>query len=726
LTILFNFDLQVYGKGFPARDIADMGDTDTTDRLANLFNRALRHFHLVDLERTTRAKARAGRLGQEARLERQAAAQSTTHAIQLFKQRLQRHLATGAKYAALRGYNVVPRQLSSVRTPKKSGSPHPQVPAKSPRNIATPPNSSSITTENKKIVNITKRRATGDDKLSHTELPIKSCVKIFTTEGATPTYLQPWQVSDQSESYGSGFAVTVGGEWRLLTNAHVVDGAVGVRVARHSESRKHRAEVIFIAHDLDLALLDVSDKSFRQKVPPLEMAEDLPPQFSEVRLIGFPEGGNTICVTKGVVSRIDAQLYAHAEAKGISESGFNNPGKLLIVQIDAAVNSGNSGGPAIDEKGRVLGVASSSLDEAQNVGYVIPTCLVSRFLAEVNTTGQWGGVSEPGMTYRLLESPGLREYLELPEGRTGVLITSIAPLGAIASYLSEGDVLMKIDGHNISNEGTIVYEVANGQEIQLPFEHVITSKHQRESTELEVLKAGTEKKLKAGTEKKVTEVSVDFAPIPPLLPRFDGYDCQPPYFVIGGFVFTKLSTPLVKEYNDNEDNPTLPAEVLEKVSAWRLKQEEVVILVQVLQHPVNEGVELETVRILQSINDHPVTSMDGLVREAMGVLKNGTSRFLRFGFLSPQQKTGSIKGVEVLIAQDVVAANEEILERHHIPSPTSEDLMDTYSECAPSSMPWVMTKKTKKTGKRTRDQQTKPAAKASPKKARLSRVLFRR
>merc|ERR1712050_40398 len=127
-------------------------------------------------------------------------------------------------------------------------------------------------------------------------------------------------------------------------------------------------------------------------VPPVELAEHLPALFSEVKAIGYPEGGTTICVTKGVVSRADAQLYAHAELKGILPWGFNNPGRLLIIQIDAAINAGNSGGPAVDRQGKVVGVASSGLDNAQNIGYIIPACLVQNFLHEVRTAGLWGGI----------------------------------------------------------------------------------------------------------------------------------------------------------------------------------------------------------------------------------------------------------------------------------------------------------------------------------------------
>merc|ERR1719333_1607615 len=93
------------------------------------------------------------------------------------------------------------------------------------------------------------------------------------------------------------------------------------------------------------------------KVPHLEEA---------VVCVGFPVGGDTISVTSGVISRIEVMTYAQTCAE------------LLGIQIDAAINDGNSGGPAFDEAGQCLGMAFQSLgaDKAENIGYVIPAVVI--------------------------------------------------------------------------------------------------------------------------------------------------------------------------------------------------------------------------------------------------------------------------------------------------------------------------------------------------------------
>merc|ERR1719230_1555647 len=108
-------------------------------------------------------------------------------------------------------------------------------------------------------------------------------------------------------------------------------------------------------------------------------------------------GGSTVCVTKGIVSRIDAQVYVHPIILGVQPGTRNSPGALLVLQIDAAINPGNSGGPAFDARGQVIGIASSGIPGQQNIGYIIPASIARMFVAEFTATGRWSGVSELGI-----------------------------------------------------------------------------------------------------------------------------------------------------------------------------------------------------------------------------------------------------------------------------------------------------------------------------------------
>nr|XP_016437824.1 PREDICTED: protease Do-like 2, chloroplastic isoform X2 [Nicotiana tabacum] len=96
--------------------------------------------------------------------------------------------------------------------------------------------------------------------------------------------------------------------------------------------------------ECDIALLSVESKDFWEGAEPLCFGH-LPHLQDAVTVVGYPLGGDTISVTKGVVSRIEVTSYAH----GSSE--------LLGIQIDAAINPGNSGGPAFNDDGECIGVA---------------------------------------------------------------------------------------------------------------------------------------------------------------------------------------------------------------------------------------------------------------------------------------------------------------------------------------------------------------------------------
>ena len=192
-----------------------------------------------------------------------------------------------------------------------------------------------------------------------------SIIKVFTASVAYD-YDSPWQVAKIENATGSGCIIS--GQ-QILTNAHVVSNATFIEVQLYGHPTKYTATVKAISHEADLALLVVEDSDFFNDTPPLELGL-LPELLDSVVVYGFPEGGEGLSLTKGVVSRIEVTEYAH--------SGMD----LLGLQIDAAVNAGNSGGPVIMD-GKIIGVAMQTLKKAENIGYIIPTPIIEHFLADL-------------------------------------------------------------------------------------------------------------------------------------------------------------------------------------------------------------------------------------------------------------------------------------------------------------------------------------------------------
>ena len=264
-----------------------------------------------------------------------------------------------------------------------------------------------------------------------------SVVKI---EVATqvPDYRTPWNSGRFSGGTGTGFII---GPNQILTNAHVVSDNRRLLVTRRGSSQKHVARVKHIAHDCDLALIELQDFSPFEGLSYLEIG-GMPKLESRVSAIGYPVGGERLSVTQGVVSRIDFSSYSHSRADS-----------HLVIQIDAAINPGNSGGPVVQE-GKVVGVAFQGNTQADNVGYIIPTPVVKRFLKDISD-GNYDHYMDLGISPFPLFNPAMRQAYQLPPDGKGVLVSNVVPGGPADGILERGDVLLSIDGNAIDSAGNI-------------------------------------------------------------------------------------------------------------------------------------------------------------------------------------------------------------------------------------------------------------------------------
>src|ERR1700734_1450993 len=189
-----------------------------------------------------------------------------------------------------------------------------------------------------------------------------SVVKIFSPMRYPDPY-KPWTKQAPSEATASG--VVIEGK-RILTNAHAVLYASQVQIQANAAGDKLSATVLAVAPGIDLAVLQLDDPSFFDTHPPVARASKLPQIKDPVLAYGFPTGGSSLSITKGIVSRIEFATY-------------NYPASGLRIQIDAAINPGNSGGPAA-VGGKMIGLAFSRLVNAENIGYIIPCEEIELFL----------------------------------------------------------------------------------------------------------------------------------------------------------------------------------------------------------------------------------------------------------------------------------------------------------------------------------------------------------
>lgn len=498
-------------------------------------------------------------------------------------------------------------------------------------------------------------------------LPTDTVVEIHGA-GVRPTYLVPWQVGEQKEWTGTGFHI---GDRRILTNAHCVEDATVLQVTKQENPKKFRAHIACIAHDIDLAIVRVEDEAFWEGLPAASFCDGFPDMYTEVKAVGFPAGGSTVCVTKGVISRIDAQLYAHPSHSGVLSGSMNSPGSCLILQIDAAINPGNSGGPAFNDRGTVVGVASSSMSSRQNVGYVIPSSIAKVFVNEFQATEKWSGISETGFTGVSLENDSMRRFLKMG-AETGCLVTGVAPMGVLHGKVKPGDVVTAIDGHDLTNEGNVPITIG-GQKVYVDSEALTTCKPKGERTTFRVLREG-----------EAIEVVVTLTPLPPLAPRFHAYDSTLDYVMVGGVVFTRGTVPLLADYlvkrKKSGHRFISDAQIWTHFDAYKKDaNHELVVLLTILKHDVNLGYDHGLVGIVETFNGKEVRSLAAFAK-MVGEAMRAKEEYLCFHM----RREGVAKELAerpdiVLETEKMDAATQEICATNHIPAVASDAMLPHFN-----------------------------------------------
>ena len=424
-----------------------------------------------------------------------------------------------------------------------------------------------------------------------------SIVKITATHNH-PNYGFPWQRSGIHSVTGSGVIIS---ENRILTNAHVVADHTLVKVQREGSGNTFIAEVAFIYHSYDLALLKVVDNDFFKHAEPLEI-DGLPSLRSRVSVYGFPTGGETISITEGIVSRIEVDFYVHSSER------------YLLVQVDAAINPGNSGGPVISD-GKIVGIAMQSLEHAENIGYIVPSPIIDHFLKDVED-GELNGFAELDVYVQLIENKDLRKSMDLPLNSGGMLITGVSRGTPVDKLLKPGDVLLEIDGYAIGQDGKVTLD--NGLRV--------------ESTHLEYLKQIGEK-LSVTILRNNKKLTVNI-PLKTRKPRINSkeYDKTPTYYVFAGLVFQPISSGYL------EANQAMQPSLLSYVPEYTLqgyskqipdriqsKRKQVVVLSHILPDIINDGYKDMEGSVIYSINNTPVEDLKHLIE----IIKNAKGTYLK-------------------------------------------------------------------------------------------------
>lgn len=451
----------------------------------------------------------------------------------------------------------------------------------------------------------------------------KALVKVYTSHQLFD-YLSPWQYGQSANSTATGFIID--GE-RIITNAHAVLNSKFLQVRKEGDSKKYKAVVKFTSEEYDLALVEIEDKSFFKGTVPLKLGT-LPEIQEKLTVYGYPLGGDKLSTTQGIVSRMEHNTYTLTNRK------------FLIGQTDAAINSGNSGGPVVS-KGKVVGVAFAGLNSADNIGYFIPVNILNNFLEDIKD-GKYDGPPLLGVEWLELESPSHRRMLGIEDKTGGILIKKVFKNSPFEGVLQKNDVLMKLDNYPIEYDGTIEFR----KNEKTDFSYVNQQKKYGDNLSYEIIR---DKKTKTGQvklEKKdikytvVTEVTIE---------------TPPSYMVYGGLLFE----PLTSNYM---------AGVVEKLGSVYDREElykdykELVVLVRVLPFDVNLGYTDAVNQIIVKVNGEKYKDFKDFAQK----VKNVKSGFIIFE---------NDNGDEIVLdVKEVEEQREALMQNYNISSDMSDDI----------------------------------------------------
>lgn len=459
-----------------------------------------------------------------------------------------------------------------------------------------------------------------------------SIVKIYTTRAA-PDYFTPWRLLAPRQSSGSG-AVIDGG--RILTNAHVVADASYLQVQKHNDTRRHQARVSFVSHDADLALIAVEDPGFFDDLEALAVG-DLPAPLQEVSVYGYPMGGKTLSITRGVLSRVEHQIYAHAGTY------------LLAGQIDAAINPGNSGGPVIVD-GRIAGVVmqANSGGRAENLGYFVPPSVIRHVLAD-SEDGELDGFPDLGFRTQTLDSPTAKSAYGLERDQQGVLVVKVFEGSPASGLLRENDVILRVDDHDIADDGTIRLS----DDLLTDYKYALDVHHIGERIRIGYSRGGETRSGYLTASPPRENYS---------LVRRERFDVMPEYYVYAGILFVPLSMNLIKRWG-NDWSRSAPVALLQARNEWITpERRELVVALQVLAADVNLGYHDWRNWVVDYVNGEPVRDFAHFA----SLLERNRGRNAVF-----ENENGYRM---VIDHEEALAAEADILSRYRIPSPHSDGL----------------------------------------------------
>jgi hypothetical protein len=346
---------------------------------------------------------------------------------------------------------------------------------------------------------------------------------------------------------------------------------------------------------------------------------------------GYPTGGTSQSITKGIVSRIEYTMYSY-------------PVMGLRVQIDAAINPGNSGGAAIVGE-RMIGLAFSRAGgDTQNIGYIIPNEEIDLFLRDI-ADGHYEGKPAIYDDLQTLESPALRGFLKLNKSVSGIVVHR--PASTDAAYpLREWDVITRIGDSAVDDQGM----VSLNDDLRVSMMYRVQQLVQNGKVPLTIVRGG-----------KVLQVQLPVSVDKPRLMRpLNGQ--YPSYFIYGPMVFSRATPEYLASMAGNSAVMLglgfLGSPLVAGLGAAPdgARDELVIVSSPFLPSGAAKGYQNPAGMVVDTVNGTPIRSLTHLV----SVLRDLTDPYVVIAFATRMGESIVLSRSEMLASSEAILADNDV------------------------------------------------------------------
>ncbi|MFW5704126.1 MAG: S1C family serine protease [Patescibacteria group bacterium] len=250
----------------------------------------------------------------------------------------------------------------------------------------------------------------------------------------------PGEEQEIDRNIGSGFIITKDG--LIISNKHVVDFEDAEYTVLTNDGKEYQVEKIYRDPLNDLAILKINANN----LPALPLADSSKLEIGQTAIaIGTPLGEFNNTVTTGIVSGLGRGITAGSPYEGFVEKLDN------VIQTDASISPGNSGGPLLNSNGQVIGVNTAVSAAGENIGFAIPSNVVSDLIDTFNRRG--GSFERPfiGVRYRIVDEQ-TAVLNDIVQGAYIIEVIEGSP--AEDAGLEAEDIIMTFDGNRIEGDDT--------------------------------------------------------------------------------------------------------------------------------------------------------------------------------------------------------------------------------------------------------------------------------